>query len=94
VLLGCLHAGVDRTTMVALIDGLERGGLVERSPHPEDRRKNVVALTAAGRETMAAAAGAADDAERRFLAPLGEAGAQQFTGALRILLGADAPERE
>jgi DNA-binding MarR family transcriptional regulator len=84
--------GVDRTTMVALVDALERRGLVERSPHPDDRRKNVVALTAAGRETMAGAALAADDAERRFLEPLGEAGAQQLKEALRILLGSAARE--
>jgi DNA-binding MarR family transcriptional regulator len=36
---------VDRATMVVLIDELENKGLVQRRPHPEDRRKNVVALT-------------------------------------------------
>ncbi|MER7182598.1 MarR family transcriptional regulator, partial [Streptomyces hyaluromycini] len=30
--------GVDRTTMVALLDGLERRGLVERRRSPQDRR--------------------------------------------------------
>ncbi len=84
--------GVDRTTMVALIDGLEHSGLVERHPHPDDRRKNIVALTAAGRETMAGAARAAGDAERRFLEPLGETGAQQLKDALRALL--DSAGRE
>jgi DNA-binding MarR family transcriptional regulator len=82
--------GVDRTTMVALIDALERRGLVERNPHPDDRRKNIVALTAAGGETMAGATRAADDAERRFLEPLGQARAQQLKDALRLLLGSDA----
>ena len=77
--------GIDRTTMVALIDGLERKSLVERHPHPDDRRKNVVELTAAGRETLAAASRATIDAERRFLEPLGEEGAQRFTDALRTL---------
>ncbi len=85
--------GVDRTTMVALIDGLEGKGLVERNPHPDDRRKNIVALTAAGRETMAGAAQAADDTERRFLEPLGEAGAQRFKDSLRTLLGGAAREQ-
>src|SRR6478735_2121459 len=37
---------VDRTTMVALVDDLETKGLVDRTPHPGDRRKNVVTLTA------------------------------------------------
>jgi DNA-binding MarR family transcriptional regulator len=79
--------GIDRTTMVALIDGLETKNLVERRPHPSDRRKNIVELTAVGRRTLADAARAADDAERRFLGPLGEEGATQFKTALRTLLG-------
>src|SRR5512135_963184 len=37
---------VDRTTMVALIDGLEARGLVTRGPDQSDRRRNIVALTA------------------------------------------------
>jgi len=78
--------GIDRTTMVALIDGLERKSLVQRRPLPDDRRKNIVQLTAAGSETLAGATRAADDAERRFLGPLGEAGAERFKDALRALL--------
>src|SRR5215217_6294704 len=67
--------GVDRTTMVALVDALERKGLVERRAHPTDRRKNAVALTGAGQRTLTAAGAAADAAQQRFLAPLGAAGA-------------------
>jgi DNA-binding MarR family transcriptional regulator len=78
--------GIDRTTMVALIDGLERKDLVQRRPHPEDRRKNIVELTAAGRDTLTGAGEAADDAERDFLEPLGKAGAERFRQALRVLL--------
>jgi DNA-binding MarR family transcriptional regulator len=62
--------GVDRTTMVVLIDELETKGLVQRRPHPGDRRKNVVALTEAGRITLEKATRAGDEAERRFLATL------------------------
>src|SRR5215472_12812762 len=40
--------GVDRTTMVALIDDLEAKGLVRRRQDPGDRRKNVVILTEVG----------------------------------------------
>jgi DNA-binding MarR family transcriptional regulator len=39
--------GVDRTTMVALIDELEGKQLVQRRQDPADRRRNVVALTPA-----------------------------------------------
>src|SRR4051794_25184092 len=44
--------GVDRTTMVGLLDGLEGKGLVVRLPDPADRRRNVVALTDAGRTAL------------------------------------------
>jgi DNA-binding MarR family transcriptional regulator len=79
--------GVDRTTMVALVDALEAKGLVERRPHPSDRRKNAVALTDVGRRTLVEAGAAADEAQRRFLEPLGADGAERFVAALRTLLG-------
>jgi DNA-binding MarR family transcriptional regulator len=78
--------GVDRTTMVGLVDALERKGLVARRAHPDDRRKNVVELTAAGAETLAGAGAAAAEAQRTFLAPLGVEGAERFVAALRVLM--------
>ena len=75
--------GVDRTTMVALVDELEAKGLVERRPDPRDRRKNVVALTEAGRTTLEEAARAVDGAERHFLGPLSDDEAAAFREALR-----------
>jgi DNA-binding MarR family transcriptional regulator len=47
--------GVDRTTMVALIDVLESKSLVERRRSPDDRRKNIVELTPSGRRCLAQA---------------------------------------
>jgi DNA-binding MarR family transcriptional regulator len=38
---------IDRTTMVALIDSLERAGYVKRERNPGDRRAYVITLTAA-----------------------------------------------
>ncbi|MEV4009383.1 MarR family transcriptional regulator [Nonomuraea angiospora] len=64
--------GIDRTTMVALLDGLERKKLVGRRPHPADRRKNMVELTDHGREVLEAAARAVGVAEEEFLAGLPE----------------------
>src|SRR5262245_39558173 len=60
--------GVDRTTMVALIDALETKGLVMRRPDSEDRRRNVIALTGSGRNTLRQATRASDQAEQRLLA--------------------------
>ncbi|MEU2777083.1 MarR family transcriptional regulator [Streptomyces sp. NPDC007162] len=78
--------GVDRTTMVALLDGLERRGLVERRRSPQDRRRNIVELTEAGRERMGRAEEARLAAERRFLAPLDGETAATLVRALRALL--------
>jgi DNA-binding MarR family transcriptional regulator len=44
--------GIDPSTMVALIDDLEGAGLVERRPHPKDRRARAVALTPKGRRRL------------------------------------------
>lgn len=87
--------GVDRTTMVALLDALEAGGLVARRPHAQDRRRNVVELTAEGRRTLREATAASDAAERRFLAPLGPADARRLKESLRSLIDQDdRPDRD
>jgi DNA-binding MarR family transcriptional regulator len=78
--------GVDRTTMVALLDGLEAKGLVGRHPHAGDRRKNVVALTEAGHARLRLAWQAAEAAERSFLAPLSGPGAESLRAALLALI--------
>lgn len=75
--------GIDRTTMVALVDELEGKGLVERRADPRDRRKNVVVLTPAGRDTLLGATTAVDEAERRFLGPLSDEEAAAFRATLR-----------
>jgi DNA-binding MarR family transcriptional regulator len=42
-------------TVTRVVDSLERRGLVERQPNPDDRRVVLVASTPAGREALAAA---------------------------------------
>jgi DNA-binding MarR family transcriptional regulator len=78
---------VDRTTMVALIDELEKAALVSRIPAPDDRRKNVVVLTARGRETLTAALAATAEAENDFLAALSKADAKTFRRLLATVVG-------
>jgi len=80
--------GIDRTTMVALIDELQERDLVRRRQDPGDRRRNVVELTDAGRDVLRKAVQAAGEAERTFLGPLPPAEAEQFRNALRALLHA------
>jgi DNA-binding MarR family transcriptional regulator len=47
---------IDRTTMVALIDDLERAGHVDRTRNPEDRRAYALAATASGKRVQRRAA--------------------------------------
>ncbi len=81
--------GVDRTTMVGLLDGLEDKGLVARQADADDRRRNVVGMTEAGQRTLTKARAASDEAERRLLGEL------SGTEALRLreLLGRVAAGR-
>lgn len=81
--------GVDRTTMVGLLDGLEAKGLISRHPAAADRRKNMVGLTRSGQETLRAATEASDEAERRFLGSLPAAEAGHLKEVLRLLTRGD-----
>ncbi|GGL92425.1 hypothetical protein GCM10010129_40190 [Streptomyces fumigatiscleroticus] len=85
--------GVDRTTMVAVIDDLEGRGLVERHRSPRDRRRNVVTLTQAGATLLRDADQARLEAEKAYLAPLGEDAARALADALRTLHRAHADFR-
>jgi len=82
--------GVDRTTMVDLVDELERKQLVERRSDPDDRRRNLVFLTATGRRALEQGSQAAREAEQTFLAALDPAEADQFRAMLQRVLGLDA----
>ncbi|MEU6489152.1 MarR family winged helix-turn-helix transcriptional regulator [Streptomyces sp. NPDC049097] len=83
--------GVDRTTMVVLIDTLEERGLVRRRRSEHDRRKNIVELTEGGAECLRRGEEARRTVERHFLAPLDEETAATLVHALRQLVaeGAD-----
>ncbi|MFJ3644872.1 MarR family winged helix-turn-helix transcriptional regulator [Streptomyces murinus] len=92
--------GVDRTTMVALIDGFEAKGIVTRKPDPADRRRNSIELTGPGLALYRKADAAYLAAEDEFLAPLDATTATLFRRALRAVLapptpdGRDRPDRE
>jgi DNA-binding MarR family transcriptional regulator len=78
--------GVDRTTMVALLDALETKGLVTRRPQAGDRRRNVVELTPKGKQVLGDAAAASDEAERVLLAALTEQEARQLRALLQAVV--------
>jgi DNA-binding MarR family transcriptional regulator len=62
--------GIDRTTMVELIDDLERKGAVERRKNPADRRSYALVLTPSGKQLQKKAARAFDDAAAEVFQPL------------------------
>lgn len=78
--------GIDRTTMVALLDTLQDKGLVSRHPHVDDRRRNVIELTDAGQDTLQHAIEATDEAERTFLAPLSSHDAEHLRNSLQTIV--------
>ena len=82
--------GIDRTTMVAVVDELERMGAVERDRDPADRRAYLTRLTREGQRLHERALAAVVDAERRFLEPLAPGDRERLKGALRALAGGGA----
>lgn len=77
---------IDRTTMVGVVDDLERQGLVVRAANPADRRANRVELTGRGRTGLVRATGAAARAERRLVAGLSHEEEAQLVALLRRLV--------
>ena len=73
---------VDRTTMVAVVDDLERLGLVERHRSPGDRRAYSLNLTPSGGSVLAEARQRVAAADAMLLEPL----APEERAQLRALL--------
>ena len=61
---------VEGPSVCRMVDRLERDGLVERRPHPGDRRATEVHLTAAGEEVAARGRAAVDALASEVFAPL------------------------
>jgi DNA-binding MarR family transcriptional regulator len=70
--------GFDKSSMTALVDGLESAALLERRPDPDDRRARQLLITEAGIRALAQARECLDRAERRLLAPLTPTEASAF----------------
>jgi DNA-binding MarR family transcriptional regulator len=82
---------IDRTTVVELIDELERQGVVERRRNPADRRAYLLHLTSKGRTVQKRAARAFDEAANEVFEPLTVAEQRQLAELLRrVVIGAEA----
>jgi DNA-binding MarR family transcriptional regulator len=78
--------GIDRTTMVSLVDQLEGAGLAERRTSPKDRRAREVAITAKGRRLLGRARNLIAQAEDDVLAGLDTEVLRDLTTFLRRAL--------
>lgn len=82
-------AGIDPSSMVATIDDLESRGLVERRPHPSDRRAHALHITDQGREVLGRGRQQARHAQEDLLAPLSREESKQLHDLLLRLAHAD-----
>jgi DNA-binding MarR family transcriptional regulator len=78
---------IDASSMVAIVDELEELGYAERRPHPGDRRKHAVHLTAEGKRTLERARTVANKLTKDVLAPLDSGEVETFTRLLQKLAG-------
>jgi len=85
--------GVDAPYATLIVDKLEAHGLVERRPHPDDRRRKLVTLTAAGHEAIATA-NAILLRPPPAMSTLEGDDLEQLTALLTRLLDADAADRD
>ena len=77
---------VHPASVTNLVDGLERAGYVQRTPHPSDRRTTLATITTAGRSVAQDATGALH-AIRFGTEPLGD---EAMTAIMEILREARA----
>jgi MarR family transcriptional regulator, lower aerobic nicotinate degradation pathway regulator len=80
--------GVDPSAVVAIVDDLERDGLVRRDAHPDDRRTRLVVATAAGRDRLGEVGASVRAAHASLLADL-DAGERAVLVALLGRLALD-----
>jgi DNA-binding MarR family transcriptional regulator len=78
--------GIDRSTMVSLIDELESAGLARRRPSAKDRRAREVVITPKGRRLLKQARGLIAQVEDEVLGGLSAKERRQLLGLLRRAL--------
>ena len=79
--------GIDRSDVTAAVVDLEERGLVRRDVNQEDRRRNIVSITAAGVQRLEALETIVDEVQERLLAPLSESERRQFVALMRRIAG-------
>jgi DNA-binding MarR family transcriptional regulator len=81
---------LDRSDLHAVLNELERDGLVARKQDPSDRRRNLVELTPAGVTTLKRLDARVDAAQEAFVAPLSAEERRELMRLLAAVGAADA----
>ncbi|RKS07094.1 DNA-binding MarR family transcriptional regulator [Nocardiopsis sp. Huas11] len=76
-------AGLDKSTLTPVLDQLERKGLIDRHPDPDDRRARVVTVTDVGRRSLAGSGQAVAETEEDLLNALSPDERRQFRSLLQ-----------
>ena len=79
--------GVTPRYVTALVDGLERDGLMRRRPHPDDRRAILVELTEEGKRVSTTIGDRFTEANAELLTVLTPAQQRELLQCLDVLLG-------
>ncbi|WP_169977271.1 MarR family winged helix-turn-helix transcriptional regulator [Tautonia rosea] len=77
---------IDRTSMVGLLDEMERRDLVQRQPDPVDRRAHRIHLTESGQDLFRRANDTVEGVENEVLAPLSEQERLQLKSMLQRII--------
>jgi DNA-binding MarR family transcriptional regulator len=85
------RTGIYRSDLVAVINELAGRGLVERTPDPADRRRNVVTMTTRGRRHLRQLDKLVASIQDDLLAPLAQPERDQLIRLLTRLLDHHAP---
>ncbi|MET7761950.1 MarR family transcriptional regulator [Streptomyces sp. NPDC005393] len=80
------RTGIYRSDMVGVLNELAERDLVERAPDPDDRRRNIITISAQGRRHLRLLDKVLDDLHDELLAPLSPAERDQFVQLLTRLL--------
>ncbi|MGP8297680.1 MarR family winged helix-turn-helix transcriptional regulator [Streptomyces inhibens] len=82
--------GIDPKDMVAIVNDLQKDGLVTRTPDPKDRRKNAIEISADGRRRLSRTQQLGDEANAELTAALTPDEREQLIALLtRIALPAE-----
>ena len=84
--------GIDRSTMVSLIDQLEAAGLAERRPAATDRRAREIAITPKGRRLLQRSRRLIAETEDEVFAGLSPEERGELIRLLRRTLGSAPPQ--